>query len=67
MFISENILLRSINLDLKHAEPNFSKIFMINNILITTYLNLHWKIVKRYTFYQKMTDFKWARIWENGP
>ena len=42
----------SINLDLKHAEPNFGKIFKTNTILITKYLNLNWNIVKSYTFYR---------------
>ena len=51
IFISENILFLSINLDLKHAEPNFGKIFKTNTILITKYLNLNWNIVKSYTFY----------------
>ena len=38
---------------LKHAEPNFGKIFKINTILITKYLNLQWNIVKNDTFYRK--------------
>ena len=37
----------------KYIEPNFGKIFKINTILITKYLNLHWIIVKSYTFYRK--------------
>ena len=43
---------------LKHAEPNFGKIFKTNTILNTKYLNLKLNIVKSYTFYQNMTDFK---------
>ena len=35
--ISENILFLSINLDKKHAEPNFGKIFKTNTILITKF------------------------------
>ena len=38
---------------LKNAEPNFGNIFKINTFLITKYLNLHWNIVKSYTFYRK--------------
>ena len=40
----------SINLDLKHAKPNFGKIFKTNTILITKYLNLNWNIVRSYTY-----------------
>ena len=35
---------------LKHAGPNIGKIFKINIILITKYLNLNWNIVKSLIF-----------------
>ena len=57
-FISENILFLSINLDLKHAEPNIGKIFKTNINLITKYLNLNCNIVKSSIFYRKNIDFK---------
>ena len=38
---------------LKHAKPIIVKIFKTNIILITTYLNLNWNIVKSFIFYQK--------------
>ena len=57
IFISKNILFLSINLDLKHAQPNFSKIFKNNTVLVTKYLNLHWNIVKSLLFNEKVTDF----------
>ena len=40
IFISENSLFLSINLDLKHGETNIRKIFKTNIILMTKYLNL---------------------------
>ena len=53
-FISENILFLSINLDLKHAEPNIGKIFKTNIDLIIKYLNLNCNIVKSSIFYRKI-------------
>ena len=41
---------------LKHAKPNIDKIFKTNIILITTYLNLNWNIVKSFIFTKN--DFK---------
>ena len=41
IFFSETILFMSINLDLKHAEPNIGKIFKTNIILITKYIFLN--------------------------
>ena len=58
IFISENILFLSINLDKKHAKPNIGKIFKINTILVTKYINLNWNIVKSSIFTEKMIDFK---------
>ena len=43
-------------MDLKHVELNIGKIFKINIMLITKYLNLNWNIVKK-IFLTKMIDF----------
>ena len=53
IFISENILFLSTNLDLKHAKPSVSKIFNAYIILLAKYLILNWNIVKKFIFYQK--------------
>ena len=37
----------------EHAKPNIGKIFKINTILITKYLNLNWNIAKSSIFYRK--------------
>ena len=53
IYISENILLLSIDLDYKHAKPNIGKIFTTSIVLITKYLNLNWNIVKPLIFILK--------------
>ena len=65
IYISENIRFLSIDLDLKHTRPNIGKIFNINIILITKYLNLNLNIVKSLIFMQKMIDFKdeFSKLW----
>ena len=49
-YISENILLLSIDMYYKHAKPNIGKIFKISIVLVTKYLNLNWNIVKPFIF-----------------
>ena len=50
IYISENILFLSIDLDLKYTKPNIGKIFNTNIILITKYFNLNKNIVKTLIF-----------------
>ena len=50
VFILENILFLYIDLVEIQAEPNISKLFKTNIIMITNYHNINWNIVKSLIF-----------------